>query len=314
MLFRSLAFLSFYFKYPSCPSRLQVNGGKVLWKPLSSVHQRGFLSTTTVGLWRTTRRSRNQCNSGVLNFKSEYSTQGEGTEGKAPHTGSSKGESPSSSDASSESNYKENSKSSFSQTDSETTKIWKMKVRLLQLCSSTDRGQNSTHKQKLAIEEMASSLEALNPTPNPVEASIMDGLWYLSYVSEKFYATNALLAAAAVTPLVSVGQVRQEISIASGELTNEVDLILFPNITGTLVTKARITPVDGERLQVFSESTTIRGKSIGEQFDLGSLKLDIPIDELVRRLKGTSPESFLDTYYVSGYLKDSVCNHICVVG
>eukprot|EP00871_Galdieria_phlegrea_P005909 jgi/Galph1/805/GphlegSOOS_G5562.1 len=184
-------------------------------------------------------------------------------------------------------------------------KISKLKLRLLQYCASTDRGQNTTQKQKSAIEEIAMALEALNPTPNPVEASNIDGLWFLNYLSEKFYTTNALLAAAAATPLISVGQIKQEISIANGSLSNEIDLILFPNITCTLVTKGRITPLDGERLQVSAEKTTIKGGSIGEQFDLGSFQLNIPVEELVRRLRGATPETFLDTYYLDEDLRIS---------
>ncbi|EME32170.1 uncharacterized protein Gasu_05840 [Galdieria sulphuraria] len=306
MLRKSFSFFSVYLQYSSCKSPLQKKVERTLWRSFLSTYQRRlFAVAPPVDVLRLSSQNRKPCSLGLWNLKSTYSTHGEGKEGNVPYSGDGKEEPQSSSDASYKGTDKESSNNGFSKAGSGKSETWKMKVRLLQYCSSTDRGQNASHKQRLAIEELASSLETLNPTPNPVEATQMDGWWYLSYVSEKFYATNALLAAASITPLVSVGQVRQQISIASGELTNEVDLILFPNITGTLVTKARINPLDGERLQVSNETTTIRGKSIGEQFDLGSLKLDIPVDELIRRLKGTSPESFLDTYYLDEDLRIS---------
>ncbi|GJD09593.1 Plastid lipid-associated protein 2, chloroplastic [Galdieria sulphuraria] len=287
MLRKSFSFFSVYLQYSSCKSPLQKKVERTLWRSFLSTYQRRlFAVAPPVDVLRLSSQNRKPCSLGLWNLKSTYSTHGEGKEGNVPYSGDGKEEPQSSSDASYKGTDKESSNNGFSK-------------------AGSDRGQNASHKQRLAIEELASSLETLNPTPNPVEATQMDGWWYLSYVSEKFYATNALLAAASITPLVSVGQVRQQISIASGELTNEVDLILFPNITGTLVTKARINPLDGERLQVSNETTTIRGKSIGEQFDLGSLKLDIPVDELIRRLKGTSPESFLDTYYLDEDLRIS---------
>ncbi|GJQ09344.1 hypothetical protein GpartN1_g1135.t1 [Galdieria partita] len=304
-MLQSSSFFSFCLNYPSYQTTVYKKIAKILWRPLLSSYQRRLLSLAPVDVLRITPKNRKPCGSNLWICQSTYSTQGEGKEGKVPYSGDSEEQPRSSADASYKDTSKGNSNVNSSKNQSGNSELWKMKVRLLQYCSSTDRGQNSSHKQKLAIEELASSLEALNPTPNPVEATLMDGWWYLSYVSEKFYATNALLAAAAITPLVSVGQVRQQISIATGELCNEVDLILFPNITGTVVTKAKINPVDGERLQVSNESTIIRGKSIGEQFDLGSLKMDIPVDELIRRLKGTSPESFLDTYYLDEDLRIS---------
>jgi len=297
-MFKSLAFISIYLKYPRCSSSVQTNAARTIWKPLLSKYQQRLYSGVSVDIRWVTYKNRKSYTSSILSFKSSYSTQGGDTEGKIPHSKDMKGEPQSASDAYDKTWDKENFKDTSEKADSDSSKIWKLKLRLLQYCASTDRGQNCNQRQKMAIEELASSLEARNPTPNPVEASLMDGLWYLSYVSEKFYAMNAVLAAIAVTPLASVGQVRQEISISSGELTNEFDLILFPNITGAVVTKARINPVDGERLQVFDETTTIRGKSFGDQFDLGNLKLDVPVDDLRRRLKGTSPETFLDTYYL----------------
>ncbi|KAJ8907234.1 hypothetical protein NDN08_003715 [Rhodosorus marinus] len=177
-------------------------------------------------------------------------------------------------------------------------------TQLLEICAVTNRGQTASSEQKSIIEDIVASLEADNPNPAPVETDAIEGRWNLIYLSTPFYKANPLLASTA-SPFVEVGQVRQTISMETGELINEIDITAFPMLTGTVVTNGRLTPVGAERLEVALEKATIKGGSAFERFDLGALKLDIPVEEIYQRVRGTVPETFIDTYYLDDKIRIS---------
>uniref|UniRef100_A0A7S2ZQH8 Plastid lipid-associated protein/fibrillin conserved domain-containing protein n=1 Tax=Rhodosorus marinus TaxID=101924 RepID=A0A7S2ZQH8_9RHOD len=171
-------------------------------------------------------------------------------------------------------------------------------TQLLEISAVTNRGQTASAEQKSLIEDIVASLEADNPNPAPVETDAIDGRWNLIYSSTPFYKVNPLLATTA-SPFLEVGQVRQTISMETSELINEIEITAFPMLTGAVVANGRITPVGAERLEFALEKVSIKGGSAFERFDLGALKLDIPVEEIYQRVRGTLPETFVDTYYVS---------------
>ena len=180
----------------------------------------------------------------------------------------------------------------------------KLKTQLYELAATTDRGQRASPDQLSSMESIVTALEDLNPNLSPVNTDLIDGKWSLIYSSNKFYKSSPFLLASA-TPLLQVGQIRQTIFVDAGEFTNEVDVIAFPSISATLITKARITPVGAERLELTVEKTTIQGDKIAERLDLGGVRVDVPIEQVFQRLRNTSPETYLDTFFLDDRLRIS---------
>ncbi|GJQ11716.1 hypothetical protein GpartN1_g3507.t1 [Galdieria partita] len=229
------------------------------------------------------------------------SHQGSGSFGENSKSG---GYSASSSGADSQSNSQQDPTEEAPFGIGEAARRYNRKIRLYQLCASTDRGQMSRPEQRSEVEDLAAELESLNPNPNPLDGTKLDGSWELIYSSVPFYKTSPLLLASA-TPFLRIGQWRQNISLSYGELMNEVDLEAFPGLMGTIVQQTRVTPVGGERLEIVIDKTSLKGRSIADRLDLGGIQLDIPFGEILRRVQGSSSEIFLDTYYVDDELRIS---------
>ncbi|GJD09047.1 hypothetical protein Gasu2_33190 [Galdieria sulphuraria] len=168
----------------------------------------------------------------------------------------------------------------------EAARRYNRKIRLYQLCASTDRGQMSRPEQRSEVEDLAAELESLNPTPNPLDGTKLDGSWELIYSSVPFYKTNPLLLAS-VTPFL------------------RIDLEAFPGLMGTILQQTRVTPVGGERLEIVIDKTSLKGRSVANRLDLGGIQLDIPFGDILRRVQGSSSELFLDTYYLDDDLRIS---------
>lgn len=175
---------------------------------------------------------------------------------------------------------------------------------LLAIAASTARGQYATPSQRSRIDELVSQLESMNPTDNPVDTDVIDGDWVLAYASQKLFEGSPLLAVAA-RPVLQVGQVRQYISVDEGRIINEVDIIAFPELSAVVKTSARLTPVGGERLEVTAEKTTVTGGSFFDRVDLGGLSFDIPVEQIYSRIKGTAPDSYIDTVFLDKSLRIS---------
>lgn len=177
-------------------------------------------------------------------------------------------------------------------------------ARVLQLAAVTSRGQLATDAQTAAMDDLVMSLEELNPNPQPVETDLIDGLWTLVYTSARMFQSNPLLMAAA-KPLLELGQVRQRIAINDGTVTTEADIVAFPAVSATLKTTARVTPVGAERLEITVEKTTVTGNKLINTIDLGGLSFDIPVEQIYSKLRNTSSESYIDTYYLDDNLRIS---------
>lgn len=175
---------------------------------------------------------------------------------------------------------------------------------LLQFAAATSRGQIATESQTSAVDDIVMALEELNPNPQPVETNLIDGTWTLVYSSAKLFKSNPFLLPAA-TPLLELGQIRQKITVDDGKLVNEAEVVAFPSTSGTLKTTARITPVGGERLELTLETTNITGGKIFDRLDLGGISFDVPLEQILSRVKNMSPETYIDTYYLDDRLRIS---------
>lgn len=175
---------------------------------------------------------------------------------------------------------------------------------LLQFAAATSRGQLASDSQISAIDDIVMALEELNPNPQPVETDLIDGTWTLVYSSAKLFQSNPFLMAA-VTPLLQLGQIRQKIAVDDGKLVNEAEVVAFPATSGTVKTTARITPVGGERLELTVETTNVTGGKILNRLDLGGISFDVPVEQILSRIKNMSPETYIDTYYLDDRLRIS---------
>mmetsp|Transcript_10321 Transcript_10321/g.21702 ORF Transcript_10321/g.21702 Transcript_10321/m.21702 type:complete len:343 (+) Transcript_10321:103-1131(+) len=174
---------------------------------------------------------------------------------------------------------------------------------LLRIAAATDRGQLCSPEQAEEAERVLNSLAAQNPTKNPVDSEMLDGTWELIYSSAKLFMTNPLLAAAA-TPVMRVGQVRQEIDVNGGELVTTVEVELVPRVEGIVETKAKLAVLNGERVDVKVAESTVRGGSVmGGLFDMGRVKVDVPVEDILKRTRGTVPEAYFDTIFLDKTLR-----------
>lgn len=60
-----------------------------------------------------------------------------------------------------------------------------LKQELLDAIAPLNRGVKATEEDKEKVEELASKLEALNPTKNPVESPLINGKWKLVYTTSE---------------------------------------------------------------------------------------------------------------------------------
>lgn len=177
---------------------------------------------------------------------------------------------------------------------------------LLALAAATGRGGFATEAQRARVEGLVGSLEGMNPTEAPVETDLIDGEWTLVYASAMGEErVPARVLGVLARPGIEVGQARQVLMVDEGRLENEVDVTLFPDVRVVVKTCARLTPVGGERLEVGIEKTTVTGGSLGGRFDLGGISFDVPVEQIYSRLKGTSPETVIDTTYLDETLRIS---------
>lgn len=178
---------------------------------------------------------------------------------------------------------------------------------LLALAAATCRGVFAVDSQRRQVEELVDVLEGANPTEAPVETDDMDGDWVLVYASGMSSGgeVGKRVLGVVTRPVVQIGQVRQMLSVDEGRLVSEVDVTLFPDVSGTVKSTSRITPVGGDRLEVAAEKTTIVGGKLGGRFDLGGLSFDLPIEQIYARIKGASPEAVFDTTYLDDSLRIS---------
>lgn len=180
----------------------------------------------------------------------------------------------------------------------------KLTTKLLRLCAITNRGQFANDNQRETIDTLASSLEALSPTMEAVNSVGFEGVWTLAYISAPLFKTQPLLMAGA-TPLLEINNVRSRIELGIGRVTTDVEVVAFPQITATVRTTSTATPVGSDRIELVVDKSTIIGDKLGGQVDLGGLSVDIPIAKIYERIRGATPESYFDTYYLDDEVRIS---------
>lgn len=169
--------------------------------------------------------------------------------------------------------------------------------RLLKLSAFTLRGQRATDAQATAVQQIVSTLENMNPTSSPVNSQNINGVWFLVYSDAQLLHVNKLVDVA-VKPVFELAQVRQRINVSNGSLITEGDVIVFPATSATITTTARLAPISPERLEVTVEKTNITGGKAFNALNLGVLSFDVPVEQILSRIRNISPDTYFDTSYL----------------
>jgi hypothetical protein len=119
------------------------------------------------------------------------------------------------------------------------------KTALLEAIAGKNRGILATELDKQAILIAIATLEDLNPTPRPVEASnLLDGNWRL------LYTTSRALLNLDRFPLYRLGEIYQYIRVQTQSVYNIAELYGLPFLEGLVSVAAKFEPVSGRRVQV----------------------------------------------------------------
>ncbi|XP_044503880.1 plastoglobulin-1, chloroplastic-like [Mangifera indica] len=137
--------------------------------------------------------------------------------------------------------------------DDDNNKLRDLKRSLVDTVYGTEFGFRAEAEVRAEVLELVNQLEALNPTPTPVEAGgVLDGNWVLVYTA--FSELLPLLAAAA-TPLLKVERISQTIDTSSLSIVNSTTLS-GPLATFSFSVSASFEVRSPSRIQVqFKEGT-----------------------------------------------------------
>ncbi|UKO96943.1 PAP/fibrillin family protein [Nostoc sp. UHCC 0870] len=126
------------------------------------------------------------------------------------------------------------------------------KAALLDAIAGTNRGLLASQPQKQFILAAIATLEDLNPTPRPLEATnLLEGNWRLLYTTSK-----ALLNIDRV-PVYKLGQIYQCIRVENTSVYNIAEIYGLPYLEGLVTVAAKFEPISEQRIQVKFERSII---------------------------------------------------------
>ncbi|MBW4560177.1 MAG: PAP/fibrillin family protein [Mojavia pulchra JT2-VF2] len=126
------------------------------------------------------------------------------------------------------------------------------KAALLDAIAPTNRGLLASEKQKQAILAAIATLEDLNPTPRPVEATdLLNGDWRLLYTTSKGLLNLDRL------PFCKLGQIYQCIRVETTSVYNIAEIYGLPYLEGLVSVAANFEPVSGRRVLVKFNRTIV---------------------------------------------------------
>jgi len=200
----------------------------------------------------------------------------------------------------------------------------KLKSEILALGAVTNRGQIASDDEKDLVIDLVYQLEAMNPTYVTNDESSY-GTWELVYSdvepfrSSPFFmavrdffgddderASTAFNLHRLATSTSEIGKVKQ--IIEAGSLTSEVDLKVgtIPSIpfavTGTVISKASITPSGQDGYDVTVETTKVENSSVLKFLDG---LVEVPVKQIFERIRGSTPTVSMSTYYLDDTMRIS---------
>ncbi|NER08591.1 MAG: fibrillin, partial [Okeania sp. SIO3C4] len=126
------------------------------------------------------------------------------------------------------------------------------KASLLSAIAGMNRGLLATEHDQTVILAAIAQLEALNPTPQPVQAAaLLAGDWRLLYTtSRELLGINRI-------PVVQLGAIYQCIRTAGERVYNLAEIVGVPFLEGLVCVTAQYEPVSEQRLTVKFERSII---------------------------------------------------------
>eukprot|EP00611_Tribonema_gayanum_P031365 TRINITY_DN9051_c0_g1_i1.p1 TRINITY_DN9051_c0_g1~~TRINITY_DN9051_c0_g1_i1.p1 ORF type:complete len:305 (-),score=85.86 TRINITY_DN9051_c0_g1_i1:192-1040(-) len=193
-----------------------------------------------------------------------------------------------------------------------------IKKEIMLLAATTNRGQLASDDEKSTVSDLVYQLEALNPTPVTNDDVAIGGTWELIFSDVQPFRSSPFFMAVgelfqddrsrgetafalhrAATANGEIGRVRQMIS--GSELTSEVDLrvgllsgVPF-SLSGTVVSRAKITPLDTDSFGVVATTTTLKNSNV---LPFLNEAVDVPVEQAFTAIRGSAPEVRLSTYYL----------------
>lgn len=174
-----------------------------------------------------------------------------------------------------------------------------VKLSLLKKIATLNRGALATGIDRNEVQKFAAILEkgrGLNPftgSPSPVE-----GTWELMYSEVEAFRSSPFFWAfqegvvrdraladqifqfTSSIPGTQIGPAIQKISLLTGVLVSEVELVLFPGIKGLVVTTSKLEPLSSSVLGVTVENTRVLNSTLSTLLD----NVVVPVQEILEQL------------------------------
>ncbi len=176
------------------------------------------------------------------------------------------------------------------------------KTAVLEAIAGKNRGLLANELDRQGILAAIASLENLNPTPLPVEASnLLDGNWRLLYTTSKGILNLDRL------PFCKLGQIYQCIRVDNNSIYNIAEIYGFPYLEGIFSVAAKFEPVSGQRVQVKFERSIIGLQRLIDYTSPNNLIQQIEMGKKVNAidfpLNSREQQGWLDTTYLDNDMR-----------
>lgn len=138
----------------------------------------------------------------------------------------------------------------------------------------------------------------LHTLHSPFFAAFQNGLVQDQQIAEAIFAfTDAI-------PGAEIGTAMQTISLLSNSLISEVDMTVFPGLTGTVVTSSRVQVLSPTKLGLDVQSTRVSNSSFSPFLD----GISVPVEQLMEAVRGVGVTRVIyDVTYVDEHLRVTRC-------
>jgi PAP_fibrillin len=171
------------------------------------------------------------------------------------------------------------------------------KSALLEVIAGKNRGLLATETDNQAVLAAVAQLEERNPTPQPLSAPELGGLWRL------LYTTSRDLLRIDQLPLLKLGQIYQYIQVNTATIYNIAEVYGLPYLEGTISVAAKFEPVSERRVNVRFERSIIglqrlidyrSAQHFIQQLEAGKKFAAIDFEITAREQKGWLEVTYLD--------------------
>lgn len=180
-----------------------------------------------------------------------------------------------------------------------------LKQELITISAASNIGFNYTPTTKGQIEELATSLEALNPTPEPTKhTALIQGRWQLLYSTfglERQTTLQRLSFGKLPNVTVTVTGIFQEVETDSQQYNNLIEFTAGVGISGIVLVSGRYTIENSQRLNIDFLETSV--KSYDNELSNGAFREALGIDDNSHLAATLSFNGWSDITYIDENLR-----------